>query len=124
MKKLRARQWVKDYGWHYWGHGPHGDVPGWKGPAMFAQETTESYLSANTKDKNGKVIYEGDILKAITKEMPQQEVIGVLSLGDWEWEIETIDSSWPVASMIVLTDFEIIGNDVENPKLMEELAQQ
>lgn len=46
--------------------------------------------------KMGKEIYERDIVKAVSKNTPRQEVIGEILFGEGEYEVETNDDYWPV----------------------------
>jgi len=66
------------------------------------------------KDKNGKEIYEGDVLKAH----------GIVTWNDTEYRWSAIDLNWNDKrewhDLDYLTSpFEIIGNIYENPELIE-----
>jgi len=67
------------------------------------------------KDKNGKEIYEGDIVKFIYNSTPQQEIIGQVKWRDdylaWEFGSYLIE---PTPKKTI----EIIGNIYENPELL------
>lgn len=69
-------------------------------------------------DKNVKEIYEGDIVKARGKDR-RDEVVGHVVFSDGEYLVETTQRDWPMASVVVLEHFEIIGNIYENPTLLE-----
>lgn len=71
--------------------------------------------------KMGEEIYERDIVKAVSKNTPRQEVIGEILFGEGEYEVETNDDCWPVASVVVLEQIEVIGNTWENPDLLKEI---
>ena len=62
------------------------------------------------KDKNGKKIYEGDILLHEDFKYRKQKVYGVMA---WDETAAAFTSFYP------LFQFEVIGNIYENPELME-----
>ena len=80
--------------------------------------------STSLKDKNGKEIFEGDIVKHRT--LTNRQLIGIIRKG----EHITADGSWCLVSKGFITDIEIssfrvkdlkievIGNIYENPELM------
>ena len=60
------------------------------------------------KDKNGKEIYEGDIVRG-------------KNLEDFDWVevVRFLDNGWqPFIEHRAMTEFEIIGNIYENPELL------
>ena len=63
------------------------------------------------KDKNGKEIYEGDVIKDRYNSGPVSFDDGI---GAWSWPH---GEDW---GMISLDDIEVIGNIHENPELLEE----
>jgi uncharacterized phage protein (TIGR01671 family) len=71
------------------------------------------------KDKNGKEIYEGDIVKGKTNENDIIEVVGEIIFKDTEYLIEQDDPFFPLCSLSVVDiyNLEIIGNINENPEL-------
>lgn len=68
-------------------------------------------------DKNGKEIYEGDILRSIYQ---GQELIGIINWNNKKSQFGMIiESQNPMAEHLELTDKpEIIGNIFENPGLI------
>lgn len=85
------------------------------------------------KDKNGRLIYEGDIVKAEVEE-PELKVIGIITFGRYvhdlgfyvEWKGAPAESrkyypGWRQDLFYWLEEasLEIIGNIHENPELLE-----
>jgi len=75
-------------------------------------------------DRNGKHIYEGDIVKAelmnLQAPFAREDCLGSVVFSEFEWCIETDISSWLVASWKCVNTCEVIGNIHENPELLEE----
>lgn len=67
------------------------------------------------KDKNGKLIYEGDILKVVNGS------INGIGLSD-KWIVKWIDNGWNIRqwSFDCTHSYEVIGNIYENKELLEE----
>lgn len=76
-------------------------------------------------DRNGDEIYEGDIIKAklITDTGVIENHIGHVLFEDFEYAVETADSSWPIASWKCVESCEVIGNIYTTPELFEESTQ-
>lgn len=66
------------------------------------------------KDKNGKEIYEGDIVK----DFDWEERLCEVAFNGWSWRLKNIQSGWWKDWS---SDLEVIGNIYENPELLEEV---
>ena len=82
------------------------------------------YQYTGLKDKNGKEIYEGDIVKAISF----ARWIGVAEYSDENqaFIFDDLDKKYRGKSTVFMNQFndgfEILGNIYENPELLKELA--
>jgi len=87
------------------------------------------------KDKNGKEIYEGDIVKWIEFASIEEENEGIIhdkGIGIIEWGRQANEAEWlivrdtdihslssfPNRTMLERSDVEVIGNIYENPELL------
>ena len=68
------------------------------------------------KDKNGKEIYEGDVVRF---EDEEGEHIGVVMWSNASFVVKTEDYEW-LSGLIKGDDYEVIGNIYENPKLLKD----
>lgn len=83
-------------------------------------ENIKLMQSTGMLDKNGKEIYEGDILRTYDGELAK--VVWNVSLGCWEAEFldEIVDLSEVADIQSNRSDCEIVGNIYENRELLEE----
>lgn len=77
------------------------------------------------KDKNGKEIYEGDIIKANDKHniwnIDGDYSFGIVVFNNAEWQLTEDRGGYNNCAMNLFTmkkDFKIIGNIYENPELL------
>ena len=101
MREIKFRAWDKKHKKMY--HG--GDI---RTALAFPDEDTEIMQYTGLKDKNGKEIYEGDIIKYPHGEVPYGPVKWT---GNGFWVKE------PSEYTHMPHDREIIGNIYENPEL-------
>lgn len=91
-------------------------------------EENEIMQYTGLKDKNGKEIYEGDILNSVHKNQHGtfNKIVSVKEnefyVGNGEYDEETIVGGWLIETedfFHELDSFEIIGNIYENPELLK-----
>ena len=86
-------------------------------------EPAEQYTGL--KDKNGKEIYEGDVISCLAYDNNYQKhlVRGDVEFEEFEYVINNCyDSSWPCVSFkkVDILNVKVIGNIHENPELLKD----
>ena len=130
MREIKFRAWHKEEKFMYQVDALEFPVGGtiWYGPGV-----GKGVASTNSKynlvvdsilmqftgllDKNGKAVYEGDILKLSSGE--RREVLWRAALACFQHEALEY-SQWGQLDEIMATKCEIIGNIYENPELLQE----
>ena len=91
-----------------------------------SSEDYELMQYTGLKDKNGKEIYEGDILRCkIWNPMSCErdcvlEVVVVWNSSEGSWEFKDVRRKFADLSWMFIDDVEIIGNIYQNPELLKE----
>lgn len=87
---------------------------------MYSFDEIELMQSTGMVDKNGKEIFEGDVLKTSDGELAK--VVWNKELACWEAEFlsEIVDLSEVADVKSNRSDCEIVGNIYENPEFLEE----
>jgi uncharacterized phage protein (TIGR01671 family) len=116
MREIKFRQWINNK-FHYWGYHGQDSFIGPVTPIIESQQFTGLH------DKNGKEIYEGDIVQ---KDGWQYEIRW--SRGGAGFDLATKRDSWPKqedgyayhSGLYDTEILEVIGNVYEHPELLNE----
>ena len=137
MREIRFRAWDKERGYFHWGASNicltlGGNLMwqfGWEFPNLLDREEASNYILmqyTGLKDKNGKEIYEGDILKYTVDDNSTET--GTERINKVVFHEGAFCYIVPVLIMGELPSFlcqynkqsEIIGNAYENPELLKD----
>ena len=128
MKIIKFRAWYYNQIWYSdFTISGNGDINWWNPEReeyyMIPKEDVKLMQFTGKKDKNGKEIYEGDIIKV--KDHPDFPAWGGVGFVFWDNEEQSyfygVEGGW---SDLLCTpeekQLEVIGNKFENPELLEE----
>jgi hypothetical protein len=125
MREIKFRAWDKvNKCWYkteleFYGFALFGECTLMCPPRVSDLKNLEITQFTGLKDKNGKEIYEGDILKI--KELPPQEVFWVNELAQYRLLPFDCRNEWDKGRTIEFAKIGIvIGNIYENPELLKE----
>lgn len=131
MVKIKFRQPIisfgKFYGWHYWGFVDGKFVsPGESPDRTVADSQKQSQQFTGLKDRNGKEIYEGDILRHVNSFSKRYQVFpraGGPVINVFSDELQELKTTWEALAdqqtcAFVSQCCEVIGNIYESPKLL------
>ena len=118
MREIKFRQAIihpvtkKFWRWHYWGFIDGCFIGPSTGTCSLKEAHKNSQQYIGLKDKNGKEIYEGDIIEFNTDTKSRRAVI--------EFQVHCYNAGfYPSESVNANCHWKVIGNVYNNPKLLE-----
>lgn len=126
MREIKFRQWVKRRDgtgyFHYWGHVEKGVFNSPIGEVEWDERKSEQYTGL--KDRDGKEIYEGDVVRWHLDDIDKYAVIEGIPGGFMVQGVRNIPRFCTDILHFIPTDdakyckYEVIGNIHENPELL------
>jgi uncharacterized phage protein (TIGR01671 family) len=110
MREIKFRAWDKKLKFMYPDAFEH---PDYCFEDLLNDDIFEVMQFTGLKDKNGKEIYEGDIVK-----IPTNEKVFIVEWDTYFWKIITKDKMNNAGLGLKTTNIEVIGNIYENPELL------
>jgi len=85
-------------------------------------EDLEIMQYTGLRDKNGREVYEGDIVRF--KDWWDEEMVGEVRYSEKDMAFTIVNDFWDGFPMMYADDLEVIGNIYENPELLEEADEE
>lgn len=133
MREIKFRAWdgkrmLNNVGFHphiiqaLWRDKDNGYNENDGGAYIISPEFTQYHLMQFTglRDKNGREVYEGDIIQWRGHEVRAGKQIRPLRIHRVVWEIYDLGITANICNPAAGLDCEVIGNIYENPELLEE----
>jgi hypothetical protein len=122
MKEIRYRQYIKGT-WHYWGFMPDGSF---RGPASDTSVggISESQQFTGLHDKNGKEIYEGDVIHCMASVHTPERSFSAdekkpVTFEDGAFRYDGITLGDMLNPGMRDYTFEVIGDIYQHPELLK-----
>ena len=84
-------------------------------------EDLELMQYTGLRDKNGREIYEGDIVRF--KDWWDEEMVGEVRYSEKDMAFTIVNDFWDGFPIMYADDLEVIGNIYENPELLKEAEE-
>ena len=84
-------------------------------------EDLELMQYTGLRDKNGREVYEGDIMRF--KDWWDEEMVGEVRYSEKDMAFTIVNDFWDGFPIMYADDLEVIGNIYENPELLEEAEE-